>query len=40
VRFRPSTQPGSIAWLVVVGVNLAGTAFGFWFYRFQYAATP
>jgi uncharacterized membrane protein YpjA len=28
-----------LAW-VVVGVNLLGTAFGFWHYRFQLAATP
>jgi uncharacterized membrane protein YpjA len=27
------------AW-VVVAVNLLGTAFGFWYYRFQFAATP
>jgi len=28
-----------LAWLIVA-VNLAGTAFGFWYYRFQLAATP
>ena len=28
-----------LAWLVVA-INLAGTAFGFWYYRFQLAATP
>ncbi|MFB6105373.1 MAG: DUF1405 domain-containing protein [Halobacteriaceae archaeon] len=28
-----------LAWLVVA-VNLAGTAFGFWYYRFQLVATP
>ena len=28
-----------LAWLVVA-VNLAGTAFGFWYYRFQFATTP
>ena len=28
-----------LAW-VVVAVNLAGTAFGFWYYRFQFAAEP
>ena len=28
-----------VAWLVVAA-NLAGTAFGFWYYRFQFAATP
>ncbi|WP_101294594.1 DUF1405 domain-containing protein [Halegenticoccus soli] len=28
-----------IAWLVVA-INLAGTAFGFWYYRFQFADTP
>ena len=27
------------AWLVVA-INLAGTAFGFWYYRFQFAETP
>lgn len=27
------------AW-VIVAVNLAGTAFGFWYYRFQFAGTP
>ncbi|MFC6723032.1 DUF1405 domain-containing protein [Halobium palmae] len=27
------------AWLIV-GINLAGTAFGFWYYRFQLAQTP
>ena len=29
----------SLAW-AVVGVNLVGTAFGFWYYRFQFAAEP
>ena len=29
----------NLAWLVVA-VNLAGTAFGFWFYRFQFTRTP
>lgn len=28
-----------LAWLIAA-VNLAGTAFGFWYYRFQFAATP
>jgi uncharacterized membrane protein YpjA len=28
-----------LAWLIVA-VNLAGTVFGFWYYRFQLAATP
>jgi uncharacterized membrane protein YpjA len=28
-----------LAWPIVL-VNLAGTAFGFWYYRFQLAATP
>ncbi|MFB6266226.1 MAG: DUF1405 domain-containing protein [Halodesulfurarchaeum sp.] len=28
-----------LAWLIA-GVNLLGTAFGFWYYRFQLAATP
>jgi uncharacterized membrane protein YpjA len=28
-----------LVWAVVV-VNLVGTAFGFWFYRFQFADTP
>jgi uncharacterized membrane protein YpjA len=28
-----------LAWLVVA-VNLAGTAFGFWYYRFQFALEP
>jgi len=28
-----------LAWLLVA-VNLAGTAFGFWFYRYQFAITP
>ena len=28
-----------LAWLVVA-VNLAGTAFGFWYYRFQFAFEP
>jgi uncharacterized membrane protein YpjA len=27
------------AWLVVA-INLAGTAFGFWYYRFQFTQTP
>ena len=27
------------AWLIVI-INLAGTAFGFWYYRFQLAQTP
>jgi uncharacterized membrane protein YpjA len=27
-----------LAWLIVL-VNLAGTAFGFWYYRFQFAVT-
>ena len=27
------------AW-VIVAINLAGTAFGFWYYRFQPAGTP
>lgn len=27
------------AWLIVV-INLVGTAFGFWYYRFQFAGTP
>ena len=27
------------AW-VIVAINLAGTAFGFWYYRFQFALTP
>ena len=27
------------AWIIVV-INLAGTAFGFWYYRFQFAGTP
>lgn len=27
------------AWLIVA-INLAGTAFGFWYYRFQFAGTP
>ncbi|MEM4780224.1 MAG: DUF1405 domain-containing protein [Halalkalicoccus sp.] len=27
------------AW-VIVAINLAGTAFGFWYYRFQFAGTP
>lgn len=27
------------AW-VIVAVNLAGTAFGFWYYRFQFPGTP
>lgn len=29
----------NLAWLIVA-VNLAGTAFGFWYYRFQFAGTP
>ena len=29
----------NLAW-VVVAVNLVGTAFGFWYYRFQFAAEP
>jgi uncharacterized membrane protein YpjA len=29
----------SLAWVVVV-TNLVGTAFGFWYYRFQFAAEP
>ncbi|WP_299331619.1 DUF1405 domain-containing protein [Haloplanus sp.] len=29
----------SLVWLVV-GINLVGTAFGFWYYRFQFAAEP
>ncbi|MFB6123155.1 MAG: DUF1405 domain-containing protein [Haloferacaceae archaeon] len=29
----------SLAW-VVVGINVVGTAFGFWYYRFQFAAEP
>ena len=28
-----------LAWLIVA-VNLAGTVFGFWYYRFQFAGTP
>ena len=37
---RPVENLGlSLAWLVV-GVNLVGTAFGFWYYRFQFAAEP
>jgi uncharacterized membrane protein YpjA len=28
-----------LVWLVVI-VNLAGTAFGFWFYSFQFSITP
>ncbi|WP_129113121.1 DUF1405 domain-containing protein [Halegenticoccus tardaugens] len=28
-----------MAWLVVA-INLAGTAFGFWYYRFQFETTP
>ena len=28
-----------LAWLIAA-VNIAGTAFGFWYYRFQFAATP
>ena len=28
-----------LAWLIVA-INLAGTAFGFWYYRHQFAATP
>ena len=29
----------NLAW-PIVAINLAGTAFGFWYYRFQFAATP
>lgn len=29
----------SLAW-AVVAVNIVGTAFGFWYYRFQFAAEP
>jgi len=29
----------NLAWLIVA-INLAGTAFGFWYYRFQLSATP
>jgi uncharacterized membrane protein YpjA len=29
----------SLAW-AVVAINLVGTAFGFWYYRFQFAAEP
>jgi uncharacterized membrane protein YpjA len=29
----------NLAWLVVA-INLVGTAFGFWFYRFQFEQTP
>lgn len=29
----------NLVWLIVV-VNLVGTAFGFWYYRFQFAGTP
>ncbi|WP_248895932.1 DUF1405 domain-containing protein [Haloplanus halobius] len=29
----------SLAWVVVL-TNLVGTAFGFWYYRFQFAAEP
>jgi uncharacterized membrane protein YpjA len=37
---RPVENLGlSLAW-VVVAVNLVGTAFGFWYYRFQFAAEP
>ena len=37
---RPLENLGlNLAWLIVA-VNLAGTAFGFWYYRFQFAATP
>jgi len=28
-----------LAWLIAA-INFAGTAFGFWYYRFQFAATP
>jgi len=28
-----------LVWLVVA-INIAGTAFGFWYYRAQFAATP
>jgi uncharacterized membrane protein YpjA len=37
---RPVENLGlSLAW-AVVGINLLGTAFGFWYYRFQLAAEP
>ncbi|GAB6861656.1 DUF1405 domain-containing protein [Haloplanus litoreus] len=37
---RPVENLGlSLAWAVVV-TNLVGTAFGFWYYRFQFAAEP
>jgi len=37
---RPVENLGlSIAW-AVVATNLVGTAFGFWYYRFQFAAEP
>ena len=29
----------NLVW-AVVAINLAGTAFGFWYYRFQFAGTP
>jgi uncharacterized membrane protein YpjA len=29
----------NLAW-PIVAINLAGTAFGFWYYRFQFQATP
>ncbi|MEZ3142861.1 DUF1405 domain-containing protein [Halobaculum sp. MBLA0143] len=36
---RVETATLRLAW-VVVGVNLLGTAFGFWHYRFQLSAAP
>ncbi|QCC46415.1 DUF1405 domain-containing protein [Halobellus limi] len=36
---RVETATLRLAW-VVVAVNLAGTAFGFWYYRFQLLHTP
>jgi len=37
---RPVENLGlSLAWVVVL-TNLVGTAFGFWYYRFQFAAEP
>jgi uncharacterized membrane protein YpjA len=37
---RPLEDLGlRLAWLIA-GVNLVGTAFGFWYYRIQFAATP
>ncbi|WP_251342581.1 DUF1405 domain-containing protein [Haloplanus halophilus] len=37
---RPVENLGlSLAW-AVVATNLVGTAFGFWYYRFQFAAEP